>query len=169
MTQNNKMDHATLTRQGYPNNTLNHPMDVLYAAVDMKSQGKGGQMVQAEQNVENLPNSEEKKRQIALEDMYAVVNKQHKKKQNQDVPPTQSNTVDGVYYNTAAISKGHAVELEDEEVAPQMPPNTAEKLRDTAVIKKPKGIANQTEEIPCHIHAQTDTIVDVVKKINVNS
>ena len=78
------------------------------------------------------------------------------------IPPTQSSTVDGVYYNTAAIRKGHAVE--DEEIAPQIPPHTVEKLY-TAVMKKPKGSANQSEELyiisPA---AQTDTIVDVIEK-----
>ena len=138
--------YATLTRQEYPDITSNYPMDVLYAVVDMNSQGERGQMVQAEQNAENPPNSEEKKGRIALEDLYAVVNKQQKIKQlNQDAPPTQSNTVDGVYYNTAAIRKGHAVE--DEEIAPQIPPNMVEKLY-AAVAKKPKGSTNPTEKTP---------------------
>ena len=119
--------YATLTRQEHPDITLNHPMDVLYAVVDMDNQGEGRDEVNLDkQIIESPPNSEEKKRQIALEDLYAVVNKQHKKKQfeNKDAPPAQSNTVDGVYYNTAAIRKGHAIE--DEEIVPQIPPHTIE-------------------------------------------
>ena len=108
--------YATLTRQEHPDITLNHPMDVLYAVVDMNSKGEEEQMKQAyEQNAERPPNSEEKKRQMALEDLYAVVNKQQKKKRNKDAPPAQSNAVEGVY----------AVE---DEVAPQIPPHTVEKL-----------------------------------------
>ena len=73
--------YATLTRQEYPRITSNHPMNVLYAVVDIDKHGEEGQMKQDEQNSENPPNPEEKKRQVALEDLYAVVHKQHKKKQ----------------------------------------------------------------------------------------
>ena len=80
------------------------------------------------------------KKQVALEDMYAIVNKQQKKKCNEDTLP---NTVERVYYN--AVKKECA--LEYEEVAPKIPPYTIEKLY-TAVVKKPKSNANQTEEVP---------------------
>ena len=142
--------YATLTRQEYPDITSNHPMEVLYAVVDMpeKSQGEeaGQLMKQDEKNVENLPNdSVEEKSGVALEVMYAVVNKQEKKKQRGDTPPAQSNTVDGVYCNTAAIRKEKAAEYE--EVAPQIPPHTVEKLY-TAVVKKPMGGTTPTEKTP---------------------
>ena len=101
-------------------------------------------LLQDEQIVENPLNSEEKKRQMVLEDLYAVVNKQQKKIQNKDAPSAQSNTVDGVYYNTAAVTKGHAVGVDDEEIAPQIPPYTIEELY-TAVVK---GSVNHTEETP---------------------
>ena len=60
--------------------------------------------------------------------MYAVVNKQPKKKCNEDTLP---NTVERVYYNT--VKKKCA--LEDDEVAPKIPPYTIEKLI-TEVVKE---------------------------------
>ena len=81
------------------------------------------------------------KKQVALKDMYPVVNKQQKKKCKEDTLPTYSNMDKGVYYNT--IKKEH--NMEDEEVAPQIPPHTIEKLY-MAAVKKQKGSANHTEE-----------------------
>ena len=72
--------------------------------------------------------------------MYAVINKQQKKKRKEDTPPTHSNR-ERVYYNT--VKKEHA--MEDEVVAPQIPPYTVEKLY-TAVMKKQKGSANSAKE-----------------------
>ena len=71
--------------------------------------------------------------------MYAVVNKQQKKKHNEGTLRTHSNTDEGVHYNTVKECA-----LDDEEAAPQIPPHTIEKLH-TAVVKNPKGSA---EEIP---------------------
>ena len=74
--------YTTLTRQEYPDITSNHPMEVLYAVVDMpeNSQGEEGQLMkQDEKNVESPPNSDETKRGVALENLYAVVDKQQKK------------------------------------------------------------------------------------------
>jgi Na+-transporting NADH:ubiquinone oxidoreductase subunit NqrC len=122
--QQDGIHYATLTRQEYPEITSNNPIEILYAVVDMNKQGEEGEMKRDE---ENPPIPEDKKRQVALEDMYAVVNKQQKKKQNEDTPPAQSDTVDGVDYNNiAAIRKEHAVE--DEGIPPRIPPHTAEKL-----------------------------------------
>ena len=126
--------YATLTRQKYPDITLNHPTDALYAVVNKNKQGEEGQM---KQDKANPPIPVETKRQVALEDLYAVVDKQQKKKQNEETPPAQSNsTVDRVYYNTAAIRKEQAVE--DEEIPPQIPPHMDEELY-TAVEKCEKA------------------------------
>ena len=134
--------YATLTRQEYPDITLNHPTDALYAVVNMNKQGEEGEMKQVE---ENPPIPVEKKGQMALEDLYAVVDKQQKKKQNEETPLAQSNPVDGVYYNATAIRKAHAVE--DKEIPPQIPPHTVEELY-TAVEKckkkKPNGSVNSS-------------------------
>ena len=115
--------YATLMREEQPDalNSPNHHMDIIYITVDVNNKRK------ATPNIKNLPYLEEKKRHVALEDMNAIVNKQQKKKQNEDSPPipVYSNTVDGVYYNAAAIRKEHTVEYE--EVAPQMPPHAIEK------------------------------------------
>ena len=73
---------------------------------------------------------------------------------NEDTPPAQSNTVDGVYCNTAAIRKEKAAEYE--EVAPQIPPHTVEKLH-TAVVKKPKSSANQAMVKKFHLNIATLT------------
>ena len=117
--------YATIMRQEYPDITLNHPTDALYAVVDKNKQGEEREMKQDE---ENPPIPVETKGQVALEDLtvYAVVNKQQKKKQNEETPPAQSNPVDGVYYNAAAMRKEQAVE--DEEIAPQIPPHTVQEL-----------------------------------------
>ena len=115
--------YTTLTRQEYPDITIDYPTDALYAVVDMNKQGEEREMKQVE---ENPPIPVEKKGQVALEVLYAVVNKQQKKKQNEEIPPAQSNPVDGEYYNAAAIRKAHAVE--DEEIPPQIPPHTVEEL-----------------------------------------
>lgn len=115
--------YSTLTRSEYPDVTLNDPMDALYAVVDMDKheQEEEGKMMLEEKIVENPPNQEEKKRGVALEDLYAVVNKQQKKIQNKDTSPAQSNTDDKVYYNTAlAMRKGHD-DVHDEKAAPQVP------------------------------------------------
>ena len=109
--------YATLTRQEYPDITLNHPTDTLYAVIDMNKQGKEREM---KHNEENPPIPVEKKGQVALKDLYAVVDKQQKKKQNEEIPSTLSNPVDGVYYNTAAIRKVQAAEYEV--AVPQIPP-----------------------------------------------
>ena len=115
--------YATLTRQEYPDITIDHPTDALYAIIDVNKQGKEGEVKEVE---ENPPIPVEKEGQVALEVLYAVVNKKQKKKQNEETPPAQSNQVDGVYYNAAAIRKKHAVE--DEEIPPQIPPHMVEKL-----------------------------------------
>ena len=134
---------STLTRPEHPDITLNHPMDALYAVVDVGSQGEDGKRVQNEPNVENLPNSEEKKGQVALEDLYAVVNKRQKKKQNENTSPAQSNTatVERVYSNIKKLKQA----AEEEEIAPQIPPHTVEKLY-TAVVKKSNDSVHPTEE-----------------------
>ena len=49
-------------------------------------------MKEDKQNVKNPPNSEETKRRVALEDMYAIVNKQQKKKHKEDTLPIHSST-----------------------------------------------------------------------------
>ena len=81
--------------------TSNHPTDVVYAVLDESETitciaygktKKEGQMKEDKQNVKNPPNSEETKRWVALEDMYAVVNKQQKKKHKEDTLPIHSNT-----------------------------------------------------------------------------
>ena len=116
--------YSTRTRSEYTDVTLNDPMDALYAAVDMDKheQEEEGKMMQEEKIVEYPPNQEEKKRGIALENLYAVVNKQQKKIQNKDTPPAQSNTDDKVYYNTAlAMRSGHD-DVHDEKASPQVPP-----------------------------------------------
>ena len=131
--------YATLTRQEYPDITIDHPTDALYAVVDMNKQGKEGEVKEVE---ENPPIPVEKEGQVALEVLYAVVNKQQKKKRNKETPPAQSNP--GVYYNAAAIRKEHTVE--DEEIPPQIPPHTVEELY-TAVEKckkKPNGSVNSS-------------------------
>ena len=110
--------YATLTRQEYPDITLNHPTDALYAVIDMNKQGEEREMKHDE---ENPPIPVEKKGQVALKDLYAVVDKQQKKKQNEETPPALSNSVDGVYYNAAAIRKAHAAEYEV--AVPQIPPH----------------------------------------------
>ena len=112
-------------------------MDVLYAIVDVDKLGEEGEMNLEEQIIESPTNPEEKKRKVALEDLYAIVNKEHKKKQNEDAPPAESNTVDGMYYNTVAIR--------NEEVAPQISPHTVEKLY-TAVSRSQKDNANPPKE-----------------------
>ena len=120
--------YSTLTRSEYTDVTLNDPMDALYAVVDMDKheQEEEGKMMQEEKIAENPPNQEEKKRGVALEDLYAVVNKQQKKIQNEDTPPAQSNMDDKVYYNTAlAMRSGHD-DVHDEKAAPQVPPHTVE-------------------------------------------
>ena len=109
--------YTTLTRQEYPDITLNHPTDALYAVVDMNKQKQEREMKHDEKNP---PIPVEKKGQVALKDLYAVVDKQQKKKQNEETPLAQSNPVDGVYYNTAAIRKVHAAEYEV--AVPQIPP-----------------------------------------------
>ena len=132
--------YATLTRREHADITSNHPMDVLYAVIDMNKQGEEGQTMQGEQIVENPPNSEEKKREIALEEMYAVVNKQQKKQQT---IPVYSTTVNSLHYNSVKMECA----VEYEEVAPQIPPHTVEKLY-TAVVKKPNGSTTPTERTP---------------------
>ena len=109
--------YATLTRQEYPDITSNHPTNALYAVIDMNKQGEEREMKHDEKNP---PIPVEKKGQVVLKDLYAVVDKQQKKKQNEETPPAQSNPVDGVYYNAAAIRKAHAVEYEVP--VPQIPP-----------------------------------------------
>ena len=113
--------YAILMRQKQPNVTSNHPTDVVYAVVDKSKTiacilcdktKKEVQVQQDKQNVKNRPNSAEKEKQVALEDMYAVVNKQQKKKCKEDTLPTHYNTVEGVYYNTVK---------KEVEVTPQMP------------------------------------------------
>jgi hypothetical protein len=114
-------------RQEFPDasNSPNHHKDVIYTAIDVSNKWKEEQMVPNDNITENPPYMEEAKKQVAIEDMYAVVNKQQKKKQNEDTPPAPpaiySNIADQVYYNTAANRKEHAVE--DEETPPQIPPH----------------------------------------------
>ena len=110
--------YETLTRQEYPDITIDHATDALYAVIDMNRQGEERE---TKHNEENPPIPVEKKGQVALKDLYAVVDKQQKKKQNEETPPALSNPVDGVYYNTAAIRKEHAAE--DEEIPPKIPPH----------------------------------------------
>jgi hypothetical protein len=126
-TEQETVTYSTLMRQEYPDastdDSPNHHEDIIHTAVDVSNKE---QMVSNDNNItKNPPYMEETKRQVAIEDMYAVVNKQKKKKQNEDTPPpppvVYSNTADRVYYNTAAIRKGHAVE--DEETPPQIPPH----------------------------------------------
>ena len=109
--------YATLTRQEYPDITIDHPTDALYAVIDMNKQEQEREMKHDEKNP---PIPVEKKGQVALKDLYAVVDKQQKKKQNEETLPALSNPVDGVYYNAAAIRKAHAVEYEVP--VPQIPP-----------------------------------------------
>ena len=99
-------------------------MDITYTAIDVSSKCKEEQMEpNNSKSIKNPPYVEETKRQVALEDMYAVVNKKQKKKQNEDTPPVPvySNTANQEYYNTAAMRKGHV--MEREEMPPQIPPH----------------------------------------------
>ena len=122
--------YATLMRQEYPgpdaSNSPDHhnTMDITYAAVDVSNKCKEEQMEpNSSKCIKNPPYVEETKRQVALEDMYAVVNKKQKKKQNEDTPPVPvySNIANQEYYNTAASRKGHTMEYE--EIPPQIPPH----------------------------------------------
>ena len=150
--------YATLMRQQL-DVTSNHPTDVVYAVLDESETiaciaygktKKEGQMKEDKQNVKNPPNSEETKRQVVHEDMYAVINKQQKKKPKEDTPLTHSNTNERVYYKKEHVMEG-------EEVAPQIPPHTIEKLY-TAVVKKPKSNANQlNKKHHFNIYSQTST------------
>ena len=94
--------YATLTRQEYPDTTLNYPMDASYAVLGMDNLGKNWQMKQTEENFENPPNPEEINRQEEFEDMYAV---------------SRIQLMECICYDTAAIRNEHAVEYE--EIPPQ--------------------------------------------------
>ena len=107
-----------------------------------------------EQNVKNPPNSEDMKKQVGLEDMYAVVNKQQKKEHKEDTPTTHSNTDERVHYNT--VKKECA--LEDEEEAPKIPPHTMEALH-TAVVKKPKTMQIQLKKPHLNLHTQIGLLI----------
>ena len=91
----------------------------------------------------NISNLEEdataKKEQIALEEMYAVVNKKQKINKDTESPSIPPHVVEDL--NTTVST------TENEEKAPPIPPHTIEELY-SAVKKKPKESADQDSTAP---------------------
>ena len=81
-TEQETVTYATLVRQECPedaSNSSNHHIEIIYTDVDPINNKR--------KEMPNTPYMEEKKRRVALEDMYVVVNKRQKKKQNEDNAP----------------------------------------------------------------------------------
>ena len=118
-----------------------HTIEELYTAVKKKPKGKDEK---DEEETPPIPS-------CTVEELYTAVKKKPKSNtdENKEAPSQTvlQNMAEDLYTEATKKPKDSSIEFDDTEAAPPIPPHTVKELY-TAVMKKPKGNAEDKEEAP---------------------